>query len=85
MKKYYIEDWSVDIKEFEIIKESEHSVWFTEKIHERKETAYHNYCGTWEEAYDLLLNRVTRNRDSLQSQLTSAQLKYEKVLALKKP
>jgi len=87
MKKYYIDKWSwkTDIKEVEVIKESEHSVWLNKKHHELKETREHKYCETWDEAYGLLLKLVTDNRNSLVAELEEAQSNFKKVSAMKKP
>lgn len=62
--KAYIQFEFGKIEKTEIKRETDHSVWLTDKRREAKENIYHKYFDTWEEAHKCLKNlvdgRVTR-------------------------
>lgn len=92
MKKYKT-DSGIQIREIEVIRETEQSVVFmllwagntSRERMERKETGYHRWHDTWEAAHACILHRAATKLESARRNLQRAQDELGNVKGMKKP
>ena len=83
MKKLFrVSTWRVKISEVDVIKETEHTIWYhnsdkTRELQERKNTSENKHFETYQEAKDYLINQCSEKVEFYKKQLEYA----EKVLA----
>ena len=83
MKKLFrVTSWGVRISEVEVIKETEHTIWYhnsdkTREISERKNTSDNKHFETFQEAKDYLIKQCSEKVEHYKKNLEYA----EKVLA----
>ena len=83
MKKLFrVSTWGVKISEVDVIKETEHTIWYhnsdkTRELQERKNTGENKHFETYQEAKDYLINQCFEKVEFYKNQLSNA----EKVLS----
>ena len=89
MKKLYrISIWDRKISEIEVIKETEHTIWYNRKytscemreVTERKNTGENKHFETYEEAKDYLIKICSEKVESYKSMLARAEKDLANVL-----
>ncbi len=92
MIKYKTGRWKNEIEEVKIIKETAKQVTYAYndwngspcERREAKESNYHQYHDSWEDAHEHLLNKAHSRIESLRSQLQRAQGEYGNLKGMKK-
>lgn len=82
MKMYCISPWGFDIKEVDVIRRTEKSVWIMYGTRERRESDTY-YFETWDEAKQAIVDRETRDLQNAERQFEYAKEELEKAIALK--
>ena len=85
MKKY-LTSFSLHIKEMEIIRETKHMVFYTNRLGQeqggKKQTEYSNYHDSWQDAKDFLLRKYTNKKARAEINLSTADSELERVKSL---
>jgi hypothetical protein len=87
MKKYYrVYNFGTEISEIEIIKETEHTIWYKSKSgserQERKNTSDTKHFETFKEAKEYLINKYSDRIEYYENQLKIAIETLEKIKLL---
>ena len=81
IKMYYIGSWGFTIKEVEVTRKSDSSIWYMYGGHERRESSTY-YFDTWEQAKQAIVDRETNDLRNAERQLERAKEELEKALAI---
>jgi hypothetical protein len=81
--KYRTSKYSVEIKEVEVERETDHSVW-VKGNRSAKHSDWHQYHETYNEAFNFLDCRYTQKLSAAESRLDTAKNEYSAVQELKK-
>lgn len=73
MKQYYTRSWGFEIKEVDILRKSESSVWIMHNGRERRESNTY-YFDTFDEAKQSLIDREKNRVAKLKRELNTAEL-----------
>ena len=82
MKLYLINKYHPEIKEVEVLKFNEKTVWISEKVRKFKDTNWDCYCESFEEAKSLLISIHKEKVNSSQYQLNFANEKLKEAMDL---
>lgn len=84
MIKYKTGEWNILIKEVEVERETDVSVWVNGRRC-GKRTSWDNYFDTWAKAYSFLFDRATHTLEAAERRLESAKEQVAKIEALVDP
>lgn len=90
--KYKVSIWDTDIKKIEVIKETDHTIWYNKRnllhldcfieVSERKNTNENKHFDTFEEAKEYLIKKYSERIEQYKYQLELAEKKLESIKLL---
>ena len=69
----------------DVVKQTDKTVWLTNGMRERKETDYHNYFDTWEEAHAAMVEKAERIVRNTRQRLEHQKGMLGNIKGMKKP